>query len=340
MKHRPVLVYALRRLLFLPFALLIVATLAFLLVNVLPGNPAGVVAGPAASDEQIKVIEERLGLDDPLAERYTSYLGDLAGGDLGRSFYTDREITTEIGRFLPNTLELVALSLLVAAVLGIGLGTIAAYWAGRAADRTARFIVTVSQSIPDFFLALLLIYLLFYLLGWAPPPVGRLGLLERPPPRVTGALMVDSLIAGQWSTFLSALRHSILPVLTLGFYYASYFAKTTISALTPALESKQVEFARANGLSERTVLAYAFRQARTPILTYGGILLAALTGGAAIVETIFSWGGFGEWAIDSILQLDIPAVQGFIVVAGIGTLIVFLVLDVIVAALDPRVTYD
>lgn len=340
MINKRVLGYARRRIVFLPVALLVIATLAFLLVNVLPGNAAGIVAGPAASPEQIEVIEERLGLNDPLIERYTSFIGDLVQWDLGRSFYTDREITTEIGRFLPNTLELVVMSLAVASVLGIGLGTIAAYWSGRSADRVARLVVTISQSIPDFFLALLLIYLLFYLLGVAPPPVGRLGLVERPPDRVTGALLLDSLIAGQWTTFRSALSHSVLPVMTLGFYYASYFAKTTISALGPALDSKQVEFARANGLSERAVLAYAFRQARTPILTYGGILLAALTGGAAIVETIFSWGGFGEWAIDSILQLDIPAVQGFIVVAGIGTLLIFMFLDLLVAALDPRVKYD
>jgi ABC-type dipeptide/oligopeptide/nickel transport system permease component len=337
---RRVLRYTRRRLVSLPISLAVVATLAFLLVNVLPGNPAGVIAGPAASEEQIATIEERLRLNDPLIERYGSFMGDLVQWDLGTSYYTNRPVTEEIGRFLPNTLELVVMSLVVAAVVGLALGTIAAYFAGRAADRVARLIVTVSQSVPDFFLALLLIYFGFYIFGAAPGPVGRLGLLESRPDRITGALILDSALAGEWSTFRSALQHSALPVLTLGFYYSSYFAKTTISSLLPALESKQVEFARAAGLRERTVLAYAFRQARTPILTYGGILLAALTGGAAIVETIFSWGGFGEWAIDSILQLDIPAVQGFIVVAGIGTLLIFTLLDVLVAALDPRVSYD
>lgn len=335
-----VLRYARRRLLFLPVAVFVVATLAFLLVNVLPGNPSGVIAGPAASPEQIAAIEARLGLDQPMFDRYTTFLGDLVQWDLGRSYYTNREITEEVGRFLPNTLELVVLSLAVSTVVGIGLGTIAAYWHNRTPDRISRFVITVFQSVPDFFLALLLIYLLFYLVGVAPAPVGRLGLLESPPDRITGALLVDCLLQGEWSLFRSALSHSILPVLTLGIYYSSYFAKTTIASLLPALESKQVEFARASGLPERAVLVYAFRQARTPILTYGGILLAALTGGAAIVETIFSWGGFGEWAIDSILQLDIPAVQGFIVVAGLGTLLIFIALDLLVAALDPRVDYD
>lgn len=332
--------YSAKRLLFLPVSLFVVVTIAFLLVNVLPGNPAGVIAGPAASPEQLAAIETRLGLDQSLIERYTTFLGDLVQGDLGQSYYTNREITTEIGRFLPNTLELVILSLGLSTILGVGLGTVAAYWSNRWPNRVSRFVITMFQSIPDFLLALLLIFFFFYVFGIAPAPVGRLGLLETAPERVTGSLLIDAVIAGDWQIFRSALSHMILPVVTLGVYYSSYFAKTTIASLLPALESKQVEFARACGLSERTAIAYAFRQARTPILTYGGILLAALIGGAAIVETIFSWGGLGEWAIDSILQLDIPAVQGFIVVAGIGTLLIFLALDLLVAFLDPRVKYD
>ncbi|MER5457581.1 ABC transporter permease [Micromonospora sp. NPDC002389] len=335
-----VLRYARRRILFLPVGLLSVIVLAFLLVNALPGNPAGVIAGPAASPTELAEIERRLGLDLPLWERFVTYLGNLVRGDLGASYYTDRPILDEILRFAPATLELVFLSLTLAALLGIGLGTLGAYRKGTVADRTSRFVVTTFQSIPDFFLALLLIYLLFYLAGWAPAPVGRLGLMDEPPPTVTGALLLDSLISGDMGTFRSAVAHSVLPVLTLGIYYSAYFARSTYASLVPALESKQVEFARASGLRERTVLAYAFRQARTPILTYGGILLAALLGGAAIIETIFSWGGFGEWAIDSILQLDIPAVQGFILAAGLGTLLAFTALDILVAALDPRVRYD
>lgn len=335
-----VLGYARRRMLFLPLGLLTVIVLAFLLVNALPGNPAGVIAGPAASPEELAAIERRLGLDQPLWERFGNYLASLVRGDLGSSYYTDRPILSEIMRFAPATLELVILSLAIAAILGVGLGTLGAYYKGTVADRTSRFVVTTFQSIPDFFLALLLIYFCFYLAGWAPAPVGRLGLMDEPPPTVTGALLVDSLLSGQMQTFRSAVAHSMLPVLTLGIYYSAYFARSTYASLVPALESKQVEFARACGLPERTVVGYAFRQARTPILTYGGILLAALLGGAAIIETIFSWGGFGEWAIDSILKLDIPAVQGFILAAGLATLVAFTVLDILVAVLDPRVRYD
>jgi dipeptide transport system permease protein len=332
--------YIRNRLGFIPIGVASVIVVAFLLVNALPGDPAGVIAGPAATPEILAETRQRLGLDQSLLHRFLDYVANLAQGDLGRSFYTNRPVTSEVFRFLPATLELVTLALVVAAILGIGLGTVAAYWKGRLADRGARFLVTIFQAIPDFFLALLLIYLLFYTLGWAPSPVGQLGLLADPPRHVTGAIMLDALLTGNMSIFQTAVSHAVLPVMALGIYYSAYFARSTVATLVPALESKQVEYARACGLSEWRVLGYAFRQARTPILTYGGILLAALVGGAAIVETIFSWGGFGEWAIDSILKLDLPAIQGFILFAGLGTLIVFTALDLLVAILDPRVRYD
>lgn len=331
--------YVRKRLLFIPLGLLTVLILDFLLVNVLPGDPVGVIAGPAATPQDLMQTRHRLGLDQPLLERFWRYVERLFHGDLGRSYYTNRTVLSDVGRFLPASLELVILSLILAAVIGVGLGTIASYWKGRLPDRGSRFLITVFQAVPDFFLALLLIYLLFFRLSWAPAPVGQLGLLDNAPPKVTGATIIDALIAGDMNTFLSALAHAILPVLALGIYYSAYFARSTFATLVPALESKQVEYARASGLSEWKVLGYAFRQARTPILTYAGILFAALIGGAAIVETIFSWGGFGQWAIDSILKLDLPAIQGFILFAGLGTLIVFTALDILVAVLDPRVRY-
>jgi len=332
--------YVGKRVLFLPLGLLAVMVLSFLLVNILPGNPVGIITGPAASVEQLDETTRRLGLDQPLLQRFQTYFSALVGGDLGNSFYTNRPILDEILRFLPATLELVILSLIFAAVLGISLGAVGAYYKGRTADSVSRFTVTVFQAIPDFFLGLLLIYFLFFQFGLLPAPVGQLGILDSAPPRVTGAYLIDSLIAGDTAIFWSAAAHAVLPVLTLGIYYSSYFARTTHSALSASLESKQVEFARACGLHETKVLGYAFRQARTPILTYGGILLAALLGGAAIVETVFSWNGFGSWAIESILKLDLPAVQGFILFSGMGTLIVFTILDIVVAILDPRVRYD
>ncbi|MEE8601352.1 ABC transporter permease [Euzebya tangerina] len=328
-----------RRMALLPIGLFVVVTLSFALVNLAPGDPARAIAGGLADEETLQEIRVDLGLAEPIPQRYASYLGDLARGDLGTSYFTNLPITQEIWERLPDSLELIVMSLTVAVVLGLAVGGIGAYYRGRAADRISRLATSALQSIPDFFLGLLLIYLLFFLLGWAPAPVGRIGLMESRPPRVSGGLLIDAAIAGDWEIFASGLRHSIMPVLALGLFYSAYFAKTTRAVLAQAFASRQVEFARACGLPTRTIWAYALRQARTPILTYGAILFAVLIGGAAIVEIVFAWGGIGEWAVDRILSLDIPAIQGFVLVAGIITLITYVALDVLVARLDPRITY-
>lgn len=333
-------VYAAKRLLFIPIAVFIVVTLSFGIVNLVPSDPVSEIAGGLATEQDAAEIRARLGLDDPLGERYVDYVSGLAHGDLGRSFYSSRPVVDDLRQYLPNTLELVVLSLAVAVALGLALGIVAAYFRDRAPDRIARGVITTTQSIPDFFLGLLLIYVVFFTLGWAPAPIGRLDVLDAPPEHVTGALIFDSLITGQWQTFWSALHHAMLPVLTLAIFYSAYFAKTTRSAVATALGSHQVEFARACGLPERQVLGYALRDARTPILTYGAILFAALIGGVAIIETIFAWRGIGQWALTAILKLDIPAVQGFILVASLSTLLIYLVLDLLVGFLDPRVSYD
>ncbi len=330
-----------KRLLFIPIAVFIVVTLSFGLVNLTPGDPALLIAGDLAGDEQVAEIRAALGTDKPIPERYASYVKELfTERSLGTSFFTKRPVVDEITQRFPDTLELVVLGLLGALLYGTLLGILSAYFRRRSADSLSRLSVTITQSIPDFFLGLLLIYFVFYILGWAPPPVGRIGLLDRPPERVTGAIIADTIIARDWGLLRTALHHAMLPVVTLALFYSSHFAKTTRAVLGRALTSDQVEFARACGLSELRVVGYAFREARTPVVTYVGILFAALFGGAAIVETVFAWGGLGQWAIDAMLKLDVPAIQGFILVVGLLTLLVYLILDLIVVALDPRVSYE
>jgi ABC-type dipeptide/oligopeptide/nickel transport system permease component len=331
--------YALRRLAILPFAIILVATLAFALVNLLPGDPARVIAGDVSSQEQVTQIRAELGLDEPLLERYKTFVSDLAQGSLGTSYYTKTPVATEIRQRLPGTLELTILSVALASLIGISLGIVGAYFSGRLPDRGVRSFIVVAQSIPDFFLGLILIYVLFFLLGVAPAPVGQLGLLDEPPPHVTGSIMVDAALAGQWDTLGSALRHAMLPVITLGIFFSAFLAKITRSVLREAMASDHVEFARACGLSERTAVGYALKSVRVPIITYVGLLLAILSGGAAIVETVFAWNGIGQWAVQAILRLDVPSIQGFVVVVGLIALTVYLVTDLIVLAVDPRVKY-
>src|SRR5690606_5532363 len=177
--------------------------------------------------------------------------------DLGRSYFTDRPIVSEIFQRLPDSIELIVMSLIVATVVGLILGGIGAYYRGRWPDAGTRFLTSSLQSIPDFFLGLGLIYFLFFVLGWAPAPVGRIGLLEVRPPRVTGGLLTDAVIAGDWAIFWSGLRHSIMPVLALGLFYAAYFAKSARAVLASAFASRHGDLARACGMPPRTIWLYA-----------------------------------------------------------------------------------
>lgn len=328
------------RLALIPVTLLGVVTLAFLLVEVMPGDPALTILGNTASAEEADRIRRELGLDLPLAQRYLDYMSGVFSGDLGRSFFTGKPVLEDIRRFLPASIELVTLSLFCGAVLGISLGAAAGYWRDRAPDGASRVVITTIQALPEFLIGLLLIFTLFYLLRIAPAPLGRLGLLDSYPPRVTGFLFLDLTLAGDWPTLRSALHRTLMPGLTLTLGSLAYFAKVTRSAVGTAMSSKQVVFARACGLPEWQVLRYALLVARTPILTYTAILFATMVGGSSIIETMFAWQGLGQWGLAAILARDIPAIQGFVIVTGTITMLVYLVLDMIVAALDPRIRHE
>jgi peptide/nickel transport system permease protein len=328
-----------KRLLIMPFSLFVLVTFAFGIVELMPGDPALLILGAFATPESVARVHGQLHLDEPFLTRYASYVEDLVHGDLGSSFLTGASVTDDIQRYLPNTVELVALSLVFAGLVGFVVGTFGAYFQNRLPDTVSRALISSCQSIPDFLLALLLIYFLFFLAGVAPSPIGRLGLGETRPPSSTGFLLVDSILARDWGILWSALEHLFLPVVALGTVYSAYFAKTTRATMGKAMNSPQVEFARACGLPERQVLRYALLDARTPILTYAAILFGTLIGGAAIVETVFAWQGVGQWALEAILAKDIPIVQGFILLSGVATLVIYLLLDVLVLVLDPRVSY-
>lgn len=331
------IVFLTKRLLALPVSLFIVVTFSFMLVAFMPGDPARVIAGGLASEERLNEIRRELGLDKPVLERYADYIADVARGDLGESYLRGRPITFYIGRYLPNTIELMIVFFVLSIPFGLLIGTVGAYYALLLPDKIARTTITVFQSIPDWLFGLLMIYVFFYLLDWAPAPVGRLDFVEAFPDRRTGFLLIDTLLSRDLELFQSALEHLALPGVTGGVIYSAYFARTTRTALAEALHSPQIEFARACGLPERTVLRYAFTVARTPILTYGAILMGYMFGGVAIVEIVFTWRGFGQWSLESLMNLDLPAIQGFIIVVGAASLLVYILLDLLIMALDPRI---
>lgn len=329
--------FVLIRVALLPVTLLAVLSISFLVTSVLPVDPARSIAGNMASDEVVAAIRERLGLDPPLGERFTAYLSALASGDLGRSYVTDLPIGEEILDRLPASLTLVVPALVLAAVLGIGLGVVAAYFANRPPAWLSGGLVTTLQAIPDFLLALALIVLFATTLGWLPGPEGQLGIGVVPPPRVTGSLPVDAFVAGQWEVFWDSLRHLVLPVLTLGLSYSVLFARISAALIGRALTLESTRFARASGWSEWRVVRSCLLIARVPLLTYTAMLLAGLMGGAAIVESVFSWGGIGQWTIDSMQDVDLPVIQAIVLFSGAGTVAVYLAMDVVSGLLDPRI---
>lgn len=334
----PVVRFVLWRLAAIPAALFALITLSFGLVSLIPGDPVALIVGDFATPKQVAAVRVSLGLDKPLPQRYVDYLGALLHGDLGTSFFSGLSVRHQLLVLLPNTLVIIVPGLLLATLFGTAIGIAAAYFRRRWPDRFASGLITTAQSVPDFFLGLLLILAFYSIWRIAPAPVGILapGQLSQDH-RVSGSIVVDALITGSWATLASIAAHALLPALTIGVHFSSYFAKTVRTAMTQSMGSAQVEFARAHGLPERKVLAYALISARTPVLTYSALLFGSLLGASAIVETIFAWPGVGQWALAGTLQADIPVIRGFILLIGMLTMMVYLALDLAVMLLDPRV---
>lgn len=326
-----------RRLALIPVTLFVVLTLSFMLVQLMPGDPALYILGPFATDAEIARIRADLDLDQPVLVQYARYAGRVLRGDLGESFFTNRSIAGEIAAQLPNTVELVVFSLSIAAVLGLALGAIAGYFQRRWPDSIVRMVITAFQSVPPFLLGLLSIFLFYFVWKIAPAPVGRQPLTIGSGGSSSGFLLTKAVVQFEFGRAWTLLTHMLLPGTTLGVIYSAYLGKTARSTIGAAMRSGQIEYARAVGLSEWRVLRYAMLQARTPVLTYGLTLFGALIGGAAIVEVVFAWNGIGSWAITAMHDVDVPAIQGFILVSATITMLLYVLLDILVMALDPRI---
>lgn len=325
-----------QRLAAIPVQLLGVTLVTFFMVRLLPGNPALLVVGPFANPDSIRAAQDRLGLGKPIWTQYYLYLEHAVRLDFGNSFFTQRPVSLDIIRRLPATFELITISLVVLIVLGVGLGTMIARRRGGPADRISYAYGLFSGALPDFWVGLVLIYILFFVLGWLPAPTGRLDPAIVPPPTRTGLLTVDSLLAGNFDAFRSAIYQLILPVATLVIVYMGPTLRMTRSMLKAMLDSDFVEYARANGFSNRTILRYALRNALPPVVTIVGLTYSFLLGGDVLVEQVFSWGGLGQYAVQAVTQSDYLAVQGVILVFAVFNLLVYLAVDIIHRLIDPR----
>jgi ABC-type dipeptide/oligopeptide/nickel transport system permease component len=329
--------YLLTRLAFIPLGAVGVATLAFFLVNLVPSDPVRALLGNLATPAQIRATTHRLGLDQGLGQRYLSFLDGLLHGTLGQSYYGGASVGGQIVSRLASTAELVGLGFVVAWVLGVTLGGLGAYHAGGPLDRILSGIVALTQAVPDYVLGLLGALLFFYVLRVLPAPIGQIGLTVSPPTHITGAAFLDALLTGNGPALSDAFKHLILPVLALGIANSVVFARVTRSTMSAALETAHVEFARAQGLSEWRVVRQAFRASKIPVITYAATVAAGLVGGDAIIEQVFNWQGIGQWAVTGLLNDDLPAVQGFVLLSGFVTLLAYLIADLLVLRADPRI---
>ena len=292
--------------------------------------------GPTASEQSIADLRDKLGLSKPLVVQFGRYMHDVVRGDLGTSWQTTRPVMEDLFQRFPATLELITLGLLVAIAIGFPLGIAAARRKRGVVRRFADYYGLLAGAVPDFWLALVLIFVFYTLLGWSPPPLGRIDLAVTPPPTITGSLVIDSLLAGDMPALLSALGHLLLPVLTLGVINAGPILKMTQSTMERTLNSEFIRYAEACGLPRRVVLRQAVRAALPSVLTIISVLYGFLIGGAVLVEIVFSWGGAGQYAVQGVLNADLNPVLGFVVFSAVLSLVIYLVVDLLYFALDPR----
>jgi peptide/nickel transport system permease protein len=314
-----------------------VSLVAFFLLRLIPGDAASVLLGPNATKDAIAALRRSMGLEDPIYVQYAHYLRGVLSGDLGRSWFSRQEVLPDLLARAPATLELVSYSVFFALVAGVALGTFSAANEGRRSGAVTAGITQTAGSFPDFWIALIAIFVFYHLLAWAPAPLGRLDISVPPPRRITGFYTVDGLLTGDFPAFTSAAGHLLLPVLSLGSILAITVAKTTRASTLEVLRSDYVRYARASGLTTGRVYLMAIRNAGPPVVTLIGLMLAFSLGGAVLIERVFSWGGVGEYAVTAVNNADLAPIQGFLLVTATFTMLVYLVVDIILRAIDPRI---
>jgi peptide/nickel transport system permease protein len=315
-----------------------ITLVAFLLTNVVPGDPAAANLGQQAINDPAAVAAFRhhYGLDKPLPEQYGIYLWHLAHGDLGESEQNHDAVTHDLGQAIPATAELALFSIVLAVVIGVSLGILAALRRNKPTDHVLRVVSLGGVSMPTFWIALVGLYVFFYKLNWL-PGTGRLDAVVLPPPHVTGLYTVDALLAGQWSTFQNAFSHLILPGCVLAAFNIGLLTRYTRSAILEVLPADYVRAARAKGLPGRIVVPrHVLRAALPGLVTVIGLAFANVMTGSVLVENVFSWPGIGQYAYHAASTLDLPAIMGVSLFVAVVYIVVNFLVDVLYGLVDAR----
>jgi len=327
----------LRRIVLLVPVLLGVTLVTFFLTHVIPANPVDSLVSPQASPQVRHQIIVQLGLDKPIFVQYADYIWNVVHGNLGTSFTTSHPVLSDLTSRFGATFELTMYAMLVALIVGVPLGVLSAVRRGKLIDHVSRILAVSGIALPVFWLSLMLLYLLFFKVHLLPAPYGRISPAINPPRDITGLYTIDSLLTGDWKALGSSAEALVLPVCVLAFGVMAPIARITRSGMIEALDSDYVRAARSLGLSSRTViLGHAFRNALLPLLTMIAVLYGYLLGGVVLVENIFAWPGLGQYVYNAITSSDYPAVQGFILYATTIYVLLFLAVDVLFLAIDPR----
>ena len=316
-----------------------ITIVAFGFVRVLPGDPVLLMAGERGmSPERYAEVSRQLGFDRSLPEQYLDYVWRLLHGDLGTSLVTKKPVLAEFLALFPATVELALCAILLAALIGVPAGVLAAIKRGSWFDQITMGTALVGYSMPIFWWGLLLIIFFSGMLGWTPVS-GRISLLYFFPP-VTGFMLIDSLLSGQKGAFASAASHLILPTIVLATIPLAVIARQTRSAMLEVLGEDYVRTARAKGLPPRRVVGmHALRNALIPVVTTIGLQIGVLMAGAILTETIFSWPGIGKWMVESISRRDYPVVQGGLLLIAVIVMVVNLLVDLLYGLINPRIRH-
>ena len=309
----------------------------FFIGRVVPIDPVLAVVGDQAPRDVYEAVRRELGLDQPLLVQFWIYIQQMAVGDFGQSLVTHRPVIEDIARVFPATLELATLATLVGVLVGVPLGVAGAVWQDRWPDQIVRVVGLVGYSMPIFWLGIIGLLVFYGILGWVNGP-GRLGVVfEDMVPVVTGVILIDAAIAGEWEVFGNAVGHVVLPATVLGYFSVAYIARMSRSFMLEQLNQEYVVTARAKGVPEaRIVWVHALRNISVPMVTVIALSYARLLEGAVLTETVFAWPGLGRYLTTALLAADMNAVLGATIVVGAIFVGINLLSDLLYRLLDPR----
>jgi peptide/nickel transport system permease protein len=331
--------YVLKRIGLLIPSLIGVTFMVFVISHVIPADPVGVALGPEATPDQIRAVKAAWGLDKPVYVQYGLFLRNLLRGDLGYSLVSRRPVSEELLYYFPATFELTTVAMALSLSMGLFIGVVSAVKRNHLFDHLARTYCIFGISMPIFWLGLLLLLLFYVKLGWLPGG-GRIddGIEVR---SITGLLVVDSLLTGNWAGLGSSLRHLVLPAFCLSSSFLATISRIARSSILQVIGEDYVRAARAKGVPEfRVLVKHVLRNSILPVITISGILYGQLLGGAVLTETIFSWPGMGRYVVRSILNFDFQPILGFTLLCALLYALSNLVVDILYSVVNPQIRLE